>query len=618
MAASETIARSTLEVDGTWDIETQNWDVFVCGAIHAPGQETKVFWYEEEEAFVDALFSRKRTLWGHNAGRFDTLWLLQHVVKRKVKAKIGLAGSAISALEVDGAVFRDSMRLIPMSLKKAALIGGEQKGETNLPCECGRACGGYCAIRKGMSVANRLRLADYLVQDCRALYAALTTLCTLAERWDLDLKPTIGASAWKSVARSGVEPANWGASLNVTQPYQYMRRAYFGGRTQVLKPRSASGYHYDINSAYPAALASLSLPVGPWTEQTSAQAAGSYSSGKLGAYQAVVQVPQLFFPPLPVRTPKRIAYPVGLVGGWWTSLELANAERVGARIHSIDHGIVFPSSERVLEPFCRHVWSLRNSVAEGKSSPLGQWLKLYANSLTGKLATKPEVERVTIDPDCPVFCPGGNACGGNRALCGIFGCCDHACTLRCGKAEPIAFGLPFFSQTFPRLSPCSHVEWAAYLTAYTRGELLDFAAGADDGVYLDTDSLFCERARDTRIGKELGEWDLQDRYEHMHVLAPKTYAYTDETGKKHAASKGVPDAVNNFLALADGQLVANDRGVYTFKSAVREGVLFKRRDLQRRVRADGLHFGDRVLGTDGRTYPQTAKQIDKDMWELPS
>lgn len=606
--------RQTLEVDGTWDIETQGWDTFVCGALYVPGQETQVYWHEKEEAFVDALLSRKRTLWAHNGGRFDTLWLLGHIVKRKLKAKISLAGSGISGLEVDGACFRDSYMLMPMSLAKAALIGDVPKSATELACECGKACGGYCSIRRDMPTNQRKRLREYLVNDCRALYSALDSLCTLAASWDLDLRPTIGASAWRTVARSGVAPARWGQGMHVTRPYLNTRAAYFGGRTQVLRPRSSAGYHHDMNSAYPAALSKLHLPVGEWRELDAQPASQAFSDGKLGSFRADVRVPECFFPPLPVRTRTRTAYPTGKIGGWWTSLELQNAQRVGVTIDRVHRGVVFPTGEMVLAPFCERVWALRDE--RGPKTSLGVWLKLYANSLTGKLATKPEVERVSIDPARPVVCPGGDSCGGKRAFCGVFGCCDHSCVGRCGKATPIAFGLPFFSVTYPRLSECSHVEWAAYLTAHCRTELHAFADGAEDGVYLDTDSLFSERTRSRNIGSGLGQWKLEDEYKDMHVLAPKTYSYVDEHGKQHAAAKGIPNAVDNFLALSQGELIANDRGVYTFKSAVKNGTLFKRRDLQRRIRSDGVHFGDRALGSDGRTYPRTAKQISEELWEM--
>lgn len=607
MAREKTLVRSTIQVDGTWDIETENWSTFVCGCIYTPERQDKVrtFSHREEEAFVDALLSTQGTLWAHNGGRFDTLWLLGHLWKRSIVGKIGLSGSSVACLELDGAIFRDSARLLPMTLEKAAQLGGVPKAATSLPCSCARACGGYCSISRRMPRALYERLRSYMVRDCEALYAALDALSTLCERHDIDLKPTIGASAWATVARQGAEKADWGDGVNVTRAYRNTRRGYYGGRTQVLRPMSAVGTHWDINSAYPAALANLHLPTGDREELDDGAASKAYAGGKLGVYCADVDVPKhLFFPPLPVRTTDRIAYPVGYVGGWWTSLELAQAESRGAVVRRVSEGVVWSSSAMVLSPFCQRIWALRD--AAGPKTPLGGFFKLLANSLTGKCATKAEQERITVDANRPIFCPGGDCRDGR--YCGIFGCCFHRCTGACGVSKPIAAGFPIFSEKVSRLSNCSHIEWAAYLTAYTRRELQLFAGEEEDLVYCDTDSLFCETSRTERIGSALGEWKLEDRYADFYALAPKTYSYFDaDTGEAHAAAKGIPEAVRNFCKLKDG--VVNDRGVNTFKRALQVGTIFERRNLTRQIRTDGVHFGDRTLGADGRTYPPASEGL---------
>lgn len=612
--------RSSIEVDGTWDIETEGWDTFVCGAIVEPGAKDpiRVFSWQEEESFVDALLERPRTLWAHNGGRFDTLWLLGHVWRRGLKGKIGLSGSSIASLEVDGAIFRDSARLAPMTLDKFAQIGSVPKVATGLPCVCKgpRACGGYCSISRDMPRKLYGQLVDYMVQDCRALQSALEALCTIAEREDIDLRPTIGACAWATVMRGGVEKADWGDGVNVTRAYEHTRMGYYGGRTQVFRPVSEAGYHYDINSAYPAALANLKLPVGEREEIEGHAASRAYANGKLGVFRASVYVPQrLFVPPLPVRTRARIAFPVGLVGGWWTGLELQAAQSVGAVIRRIDQGVVWSSGEMVLAAFCRRIWALRD--AAGPKTALGAWFKWLANSLTGKLATKPETESIVVDPTKITACPASTDCDRGRQTCKHRECCTRRCTGLCGVTKPIAANFPVFSVKWPRLSSCSHVEWAAYLTSYTRAHVLRFAGSGEDAVYCDTDSLRCEKERKRYVGTNLGDWKLEYRYRQFFALAPKTYEDWDAgTGEVHAAAKGIPDAVRNFIDLKDGKKVTNDRGVNTFKRALQVGDIFKRRHLPREIRSDGKHFGDRVLGRDGRTYPRTAKQINETMWEL--
>ncbi len=168
--------------------------------------------------------------------------------------------------------------------------------------------------------------------------------------------------------------------------------------------------------------------------------------------------------------------------------------------------------------------------------------------------------------------------------------------------------------TVKRLSPCSQVHWAAYLTAQCRTTLRSFMGDGEDAVYCDTDSLFCENERHDGIGPNLGDFAFEGMYLDGDFRAPKTYAYGTEEGEAKGASKGIPDAVRNFHKLADG--VKLDRGVNTFKTALRKGDMFQRRDLTRVVRPDGVHYGDRFLGEDGRTHAPVAVKVDEHLYEF--
>ncbi len=609
----ESKARSSIEVTGCIDIEVESWDRFVAGAIVEGGKQARTWTWQDEEGYVTALLRLRGTFWAHNGGRFDFLWLMGHLIRRGIKWRVSLSGSSVASLQVGEVCFRDSARLVPMSLAQASQIGKVRKASTELPCVCGKACGGYCSIRRGMDPRLLKKLIAYMVVDCEATYSMLTTLVEMCERYDLDLRPTIGASAWATIARGGVPEADWGGKMRtyVTRDYEDTRKSLYGGRTQVLRPASGQGFAYDINSAYPAMLARMRLPCGE-RERVHGSAAAKALDNRGGVFRASVRVPRMFLPPLPVRSKLRIGFPTGDFEGWWTGVELQAAVLRGATIRCLDEALVWSDSEMVLAPFFRRVWPLRD--AAGPKTALGTWFKLYANSATGKLNSKPMVERISSDPEAKVFCDGNFDCG--RVFCGSGKCCAHQCTGACGRLEPVSAMLPIFIAKYKQLSPCSQVHWGSYTLAATRVEVLEFANGGEDGVYCDTDSWKCEEPRSERIGSQLGEWKDEGRYRDFRALAPKTYRYTDDGGKVHGAAKGVPDAVENFEALSAGKPVALTRGVDTFKTAIRKGKFFARKDLTRAIRADGVHFGDRTLGPDGRTYPPTAKQLAADLWEF--
>jgi hypothetical protein len=592
--------RSTIRVDGTFDIETASWDTFICCGLYIPGQKTKVWsWHREEEA-ARALFSLEGTFWAHSGGTFDFLWLLRWAERFDLRWRVSLSGSAVAALHVGKVTFRDSYRLVPLSLHKASEIGGVRKATGAVD---------FDEVSRDMPRALFFRLVEYMIQDCKALYAMLDAVATLAERWDLDLKNTIGASAWATVRRQGAPAADWGRGPFVTEDYRDARRAYYGGRTQVFRPRSDYGFRYDIRSAYPAALSQITLPIGERTRLHDDQASRAFASGASGVFRAHVVVARSMCPPLPVRARSRIGFPVGGFEGWWTGLELQAALAHGATIGSIPEALVWSERAMVLAPFCRHVWKLRDQA--GPKTAVGSWLKLYANSLTGKTATRPTKERISRNPLAPIFCPADLDCRG--VLCGLR-CCEHSCTRACGRKTAIVPGFPIFSVVTEGLSECSQVHWSAYLTAKCRTTLRHFMEDGEDAVYCDTDSLFCERERHNGIGPNLGDFAFEGMYIDGDFRAPKTYAYGTEEGEAKGASKGIPDAVRNFHLLADG--VRLDRGVNTFKTALRKGDFFQRRDLTRVVRPDGIHYGDRFLGADGRTRAPVAKRVDEHFYEF--
>ncbi len=235
------------------------------------------------------------------------------------------------------------------------------------------------------------------------------------------------------------------------------------------------------------------------------------------------------------------------------------------------------------------------------------WLKWFANSFTGKTAQKPERESIQVNPEEKIkLCPG-------------MGTCYGGCSGDCGRAYPIDADHRIWSSSVWRLSDCSHIEIAAYLTAATRIELHTHSiSDGQEGrttAYMDTDCNFSTEARTVNMGNGLGQWKREGLFWDFRCLAPKTYAFVDpETGEFVAKSKGIPMAEYNFEHLGGrfgGVLI--DRGVDTFMTSVnRGGSLFKRKNLWRSVNADGLHFGDRLLGEDGLTHARDIQELLSD------
>lgn len=600
--------RKEIDVSAVFDLETEKWDRFVAGGIEeASGKYVE---HTDETAMVNHLLSIEGTVWAHNGGRFDLLWLCDHLAARGLAAQVSLAGSRIVNLKVGKTQFRDSFALIPLALKDAARIGGNEKSDTGLPCSCDLECGGFCSIRRvGMSLRDRMALSEYLRQDCKALQATLSRLRGFAEENDLDLTGTIGSASWSTIQRwLDVGDAEWPSARLYTQ----CRKAYFGGRVQVFQPYAEAGFRYDINSAYPAALVETPIPFGARHVLTTArEASDAFYRGREGIFRAQVKVPTSeFLPVLPMRSKDRITYPIGAHVGTWTALELREAMEQGHQVEILS-GIIWARSDTLLGPFCEKIWSIRHKL--GKSSPLGKWLKWFANAPTGKLAQRPESERVKFlgdHEDRPKLCHASYDC--SNSGCG-FDCCPHRCTRRCGGWRPLDKHGVVWRRNVYRLPSSGYIHWAAYLTGATRVKTARQLRANDSGasaVYCDTDSCYAT-VRRAGTSQELGGWLDEGAFKNFLALAPKVYRFEGDEGGETVRAKGIPEAEKHWAELKSGAAVKIDRGVASFLQSAPGDKFFNRRNFSRALKNNGGMFGDRRLGVDGKTYPLPASHWRK-------
>lgn len=215
-------------------------------------------------------------------------------------------------------------------------------------------------------------------------------------------------------------------------------------------------------------------------------------------------MPESHCPPLPIRRHNRLWYPHGTFESWYTEIELRNAcDKFGVKIESFGDAVVYESTRQIFGPWIDHIFEQRAKV--GKETGLGTFLKLVPNSVYGKLASRPEKERLLINPDCPLE--------------------------ELEDCEQI--GLHVFKKSIEMIDRCSHPVWASYCTSAGRIELLDkvHEGRPEDVFMMDTDSCHSSDARPLRQGKSLGQWEIKHCkkcgsgiYKNLHVIAPKVYA----------------------------------------------------------------------------------------------
>lgn len=561
-------SKSCITLDAVYDLECADWTTFVRGAIRTADGGTWICRTEDE--MLDAILSVRGTVWGHACGTYDTLWVLDRARRRGLSASIILSGSRVLAARIGDTTIRDSYALVPLSLASAAPMFGSRKASTGLACACGRKCGGYCAIRADMPPPMMRRLEDYLAQDVDAEWSVVSGALTWLRDHGAEPRATIGATAWR-----------WAKTLlglpdATAEYYDIIRRAYYGGRVEVFRTRADRIWRYDIHSSYPAALVRTPVPIGHPRRVVGAEARRAYLSGAPGFYRARVRVPYTGIAPLPVRAPSgRVTYPVGEIEGWFSRVELD-----GEDVRGIASAIVYDAEDTALAPWCRHVWRLRES-----DRTRAKWIKLIANSLTGKFAQRPEIRSARILGDGDDLRPGDEIIGPieGRVAC----------------------------RTVHRHHACGHIAWSATLTASARVELRAQLRHADgDAVYCDTDSVYATRPITRRIGDDLGEWGYEGEGTDWIAAAPKLYSYIATDGAEHVRAKGLPRLTRDGLvAMLAGETWRVEQGVTRFLSAARGQELWCRAVLARSLRPRAGWVGGRVLLPDGSTRPPTAEEV---------
>jgi hypothetical protein len=593
-----------VKITGTIDIECAAWDRFAVAAAYLPSQGDRgpgaSFTFGSIGELVDFLLARPgSTWWAHAGGNYDFLAIAEELRRRQIPCAIDLAGARVSRVVGGGIVLRDSWPLVPLSLSVAAALADERAPELGLPCACGEACGGYCAIRPG---DRRPSVAAYCAEDARVLYRVLRAIEGHAADLGLELRGTIGGTAWATArAELGLPDADLPPAL-----WRQVRSAYYGGRVTIARPRATGpGSHWDLGSAYPAALAVTAIPHGQVGAASGRDALRCLTIERPGVYACEVTVPEMFLPPLPARQGERVTYPIGTFRGVWTLAELEAAIARGATVDRVLWCVVWESSSVLFGDLIRRWWRAR--ARAGRRSPLGEWLRLLPNSLTGKLAEGPDRRSARMFPAEIKYCRGKRPCSRLR------------CVGACGAMEQLDLLGQVWAVPFYRPATSGHIQWAAYLTAATREQWL---AGAEtqgrDLVYGDTDSIWTTgRIRPTPAGNGLGQWAYKHAWSDWECAAPRAYRYRDQHGGGVVRTAGMTITDEEFTS---GR-AERDRGVLSFTEAAgaitdRNGGLFRRRHRTWTLPSRGAErgwYGDRMLDTDERvTFPVTYGAQEKE------
>ena len=341
-----------------------------------------------------------RNIYAHNGGNFDHLFLLAWL--RAQRSEFGFevipVQSSIQSIKVWSIpedpddktltwTFLDSIKLLPMSLEKAAKAF-QLPGKEDLPLE---------------TPEKDPRWESYNEQDCRALYAVIEKAHDLVEhKLGGEVAVTTPATSMKLYRRRFLGRDGTPKKIPRHAHFRgcadklcsgcchlFIRDAYYGGRTEIHRFEGSGLRYYDINSSYVAAMLE-DMPAGERRVEEG-HLTWDLCRQYIGFSRCTVHVPEdCPYPPLPYRADSgKLIFPVGTFSGTWDVDELAMLLELGGRLVDVERTVWF-RRKPLFAPMMRELWSLRDKKRADYDEGLSALGKLLGNSLYGKFGMDPE------------------------------------------------------------------------------------------------------------------------------------------------------------------------------------------------------------------------------------
>lgn len=483
-------------------------------------------------------------IYAHNGGKFDFFFLLPFLDPDLFL----INGRIAKATLFDGRIeLRDSWLIIPLPLSAF------QKDEIS-----------YSLFEVETRQLHKGNILRYLASDCRYLY---NWVSDFIDQFGMGL--TLAGTAFKELRKTGYEISNTFDSFDT----QY-RNFYYGGRVQCFQTGAFYGQHdyVDINSAYSDAtmqphwygsqdIESSVLPEkenGSWFANIKARSWGALpwrdenNNGKL------------YFP----DDGKSRTY---LASGWEIIKGLETGTLIVDKVISVYEPLFTESFESYINKFFAMKReadeALRKNPNDTYAAAKRQFAKLFLNACYGKFGQDGrQFEKYSLQEfgDWPLDKDGNP-------------------DLRFNPDDTFIEGYQMFCRPDP-VDRFYNVATAASITGYVRANLWGAIQQSDTPLYCDTDSIICKKFNG-KMGKELGEWDLEASPIEVHIAQRKMYGMRmspygefGPVNETKVASKGVRLKFDDIKdGIADGSTIHFEKDAPAF--SLKYGARFLPKDI---------------------------------------
>lgn len=459
------------------------------------------------------------TVYFHNFSRFDGIFILKHLAlhHHDYKLKTLMRNNRLYEISVytgkkkNRLLFRcrDSLNLLPGKLNDLAA--------SLCPSLGSKGSIDYENVSLSNLEKNKESLVDYMMQDIRLLGGVMQRAQEIYyDLFKLDIvsKITLSSVALSIFRLRYYDETNWPIHIPNMNQDSFIRKAYYGGHTDIYKPYGKNLYYYDVNSLYPYIMKSFQMPGGEpvWHGNLDDKDLESL----YGFIEAYVVCPETIKKPfLPYRDKKTdtLIFPTGAFVGVYYSEELKFAKSLGYTVLPLS-GYLYERKESPFDRFVNELFSSRLEAKKEGNEALSYVYKILMNSLYGRFGINPTSTTAEI--------------------------CDKARynqlvrkkLIFADLLKPDCYIVSYHvntSKDSDEWNPPTNsaVQLSAAITACARIYMYPFIS-REDCYYTDTDSVVLgQPLPDEWISPSvLGMFKLEDRIVEGYFLAPKSYSYT--------------------------------------------------------------------------------------------
>jgi len=441
--------------------------------------------------------------------------------------------------------FRDIYPLVNTSLEKACKDFELSTKKVKLKIPDGMSTDQYFL---GVS-PDDAGLLEYLKADVMATYQLVQTIKTLSGLEDKKFVrcPTVASLSMKIFKTDHPHQFNLMKETSLLKEHEdFVRQAYCGGRVEIFKPRlTGGGYHYDINSLYPAVMEKNEYPIGrvcvtkkAATQEEKQKLFHTLQKDDYKHFPYIVfcrvKIPYQKIGPLPVRACGKLIFPVGMVNGHFCRPELDYAiKHCGVQVLEIYTMYWWMETAPVFKDFI----ATQKKVKMTSKGAKRNFAKLIQNSNYGKWG----MQRLRISYENFE----------QEKFDKIKARGDLAAVVQTGLNECMVYNkLIFADYILPHYS--------CFITSFARLELLKAMKATeergDNVFYCDTDSIVCkeEMEKDVIDDNEYGLWKLEREIDEAIFVLPKLYAEREKgSGKEVLKSKGLVKSYKETITYKD-------------------------------------------------------------------